>query len=343
MEGVAVIGLDLAKSVFQVHGVDGAGRVVVRQRLSRGKLLAFFAKLPRCLVGMETCASANYWARELMTLGHDVKLMPPQYVKPYVKRAKNDASDAEAICEAVTRPTMRFVGVKSPEQQSVMVLHRTRLLLTRQRTQIGNAIRAHLAEFGIVAPVGRLGFDRLLAIVADAGDTRVPAPARSCLAMLADQYRRVLIHLLETDRAIRADSRSSELGRRLQEIPGVGPLVASALVASVPDPHVFKSGRSLSAWIGLVPRQTSSGGKERLGGITKAGDTYLRRMLFVGAMAVIRYAERHGTKRPWLVQLMARRHPRAAAIALANKIGRTAWALMTSGERYREPVMPAAA
>lgn len=343
MEGVTVVGVDLAKSVFQVHGVDASGQVVLRQRLSRAKLLAFFAKLPRCLVGMETCASANYWARELMALGHEVRLMPPQYVKPYVKRSKNDASDAEAICEAVTRPTMRFVGVKSPEQQSVLVLHRTRLLLTRQRTSLGNAIRAHLAEFGIVAPVGRLGLDRLLAIVADEGDTRVPAPARACLQLLAQQYRLVLGHLLETDRAIRADSRSTELGRRLQEIPGVGPLVASALVATVPDPHVFKSGRSLSAWLGLVPRQNSSGGKERLGGITKAGDTYLRRMLFVGAMAVIRYAERHGTRRPWLVQLMARRHPRAAAIALANKIGRTAWALMTSGERYREPVVMSAA
>jgi transposase len=259
-------------------------------------------------------------------------------VKPYVKRSKNDASDAEAICEAVTRPTMRFAGVKSPEQQSVLVLHRTRSILTRQRTQIGNAIRAHLAEFGIVAPVGRQGLDRLMAIIGDESDDRLPQPARACLAMLVEQYRMVLAHLLETDRAIRADSRATELGRRLQEIPGVGPLVASALVATVPDPHVFKSGRSLSAWLGLVPRQHSSGGKERLGGITKAGDTYLRRMLFVGAMAVIRHAERHGTRRPWLMNLLSRRHPRVAAIALANKIGRIAWAMMTSGERYREPV-----
>lgn len=338
MEGIAVIGLDLAKSVFQVHGIDERGKVVVRRRLNRSKLLAFFSGLPRCLIGMETCASANYWAREMMALGHEVRLMPPQYVKPYVKRSKNDASDAEAICEAVTRPTMRFVGVKSPEQQSVLVLHRTRLILSRQRTQIGNAIRAHLAEFGIVAPVGRLGLDRLLAVIADEGDQRLPTSARSCLAMLVDQYRLVLAHLLDTDRAIRAHSRASELGRRLQEIPGVGPLVASALVASVPDPHVFKTGRSLSAWLGLVPRQNSSGGKERLGGITKAGDTYLRKMLFVGAMAVIRHAERYGTRKPWLIKLLGRRHPRIAAIALANKIGRIAWALMTSGERYREPV-----
>ena len=339
MEDVAVIGVDLAKSVFQVHGVNAEGKVVLRRRLSRSKLLSFFATLPPSLVGMETCASANYWARELIALGHDVRLMPPQYVKPYVKRSKNDASDAEAICEAVTRPTMRFVGVKSTEQQSVLVLHRTRLVLTRQRTQLGNAIRAHLAEFGIVAPVGRLGFECLVAVIADRDDDRFPSPARGCLAMLVDQYRLVLEHLLETDRAIRAHSRASELGRRLQEIPGVGPLVASALLATVPDPQVFKTGRGLSAWLGLVPRQHSSGGKERLGGITKAGDTYLRKMLFVGAMAVIRHAERFGTRKPWLVKLLARRHPRIAAIALANKIGRIAWALMTSGERYREPAV----
>jgi len=342
MEEVVVVGIDLAKSVFQVHGVDAHGKVVLRQRLSRARLLPFFMKLPACLIGMETCASANHWARELIALGHEVRLMPPHYVKPYVKRSKNDASDAEAICEAVTRPTMRFVGVKSPEQQSVLVLHRTRLILTRQRTQIGNAIRAHLAEFGIVAPVGRQGLDRLFAVITDPSDTRVPVAARACLSMLADQYRLVLAHLLETDRAIRTDSRSTELGRRLQEIPGVGPLVASALVASVPDPRIFRSGRSLSAWLGLVPRQNSSGGKERLGGITKAGDTYLRRMLFVGAMAVIRHAERHGTKRPWLAKLLTRRHPRVAAIALANKIGRIAWALMTSGERYQEPALAVA-
>ena len=257
MEDVAVVGVDLAKSVFQVHGIDSGGQVVLRRKLSRSKLLSFFAILPRCLVGMETCASANHWARELMALGHEVRLMPPQYVKPYVKRSKNDASDAEAICEAVTRPTMRFVGVKSSEQQSVLVLHRTRLVLTRQRTQLGNAIRAHLAEFGIVAPVGRQGFDRLVSVIADASDARVPPSARACLAMLVDQYRLVFDHLLETDRAIRAHSRAREIGRRLQEIPGVGPLVASALVATVPDPHVFKNGRSLSAWLGLVPRQTT--------------------------------------------------------------------------------------
>jgi transposase len=339
MEGIAVIGLDLAKSVFQVHGIDGQGAVVVRRRLSRAKLVPFFAGLPRCLIGMESCASANHWARELVALGHEVRLIPPRYVKPYVKRSKNDASDAEAICEAVTRPTMRFVGVKSPQQQGVLVVHRTRLMLTRQRTQIGNAIRGHLAEFGIVAPAGRQGLDRLVAVIGDESDGRVPACARPSLAMLVGHYQLVVADLLETDRAIRAHSRSSELGRRLQEIPGVGPLVASALVASVPDPHVFRTGRCLSAWLGLVPRQHSSGGKERLGGITKAGDTYLRTMLFVGAMAVIRHAKRYGTRKPWLIKLLSRRTPRIAAIALANRIGRIAWALMTSGERYHEPAV----
>src|SRR5438105_1629562 len=241
MGEVTTVGLDIAKSVFQVHGIDALGEVIVRRRLSRARMLPFFAKLPRCVVGIEACNTSHHWARELIALGHDVRLMPAQYVKPYVKRSKNDASDAEAICEAVTRPTMRFVGVKSSEQQSVLVLHRTRLILTRQRTQIGNAIRAHLAEFGIVAPVGRQGLDRLVAVIADEGDQRVPAAERACLAMLADQYRLVLAHLLETDRAIRTHARASELGRRLQEIPGVGPLVASALVATVPDPHVFKT------------------------------------------------------------------------------------------------------
>jgi transposase len=302
MGTVTTIGLDLAKNVFQVHGVDAEGVAVIRQRLTRGRMLKFFAKLPPCLNGIEACATSHYWARELVALGHDVKLMPAQYVKPYVKRGKNDAADAEAICEAVTRPTMRFVGIKTPEQQSAMILHRVRLILNRQRTQLSNAMRAHLAEFGVVAPIGRNGIDQLLDVIADPSDGRVPADARFCL-----------------------------------EIPGVGPLLASAIVATVPDPAIFRSGRNLAAWIGLVPRQNSSGGKERLGGITKAGHQYLRQMLIVGAMAVVRYAERNGAKRPWLVQLLARRKTKVAAVALANKNARMIWAMMASGERYREP------
>lgn len=337
MSDIRVIGLDIAKSVFQLHGVDAGGATVLQKRLTRGRLLAFFAKLPPCLIGIEACASSHYWARELTSLGHEVKLMPAQYVKPYVKRGKNDAADAEAICEAVTRPTMRFVGIKSPEQQSAMMLHRVRLILSRQRTQLSNALRAHLAEFGIIAPIGRNGIELLLGVIADPADDRLPAEARICLEMLAAQLSIVKQQILENDRRIMASARSTELGRRLMEIPGVGPLLASAMVATVPDPAIFRSGRNLAAWIGLVPRQNSSGGKERLGSITKAGHGYLRQMLIVGAMAVIRYAERNGARRPWLVQLLARRKAKVAAVALANKNARVIWAMMNSGERYREP------
>lgn len=338
MGHVATIGLDIAKSVFQVHGVDAEGGVVVRQKLTRARLLKFFEKLAPCLVGIEACGTAHHWARELIGLGHDVRLMPPSYVKPYVKRQKNDMADAEAICEAVTRPTMRFVPVKSPQQQSVMVLHRTRSILIRQRIQISNAIRSHMAEFGMAAAVGRQGLHSLIEVVHDAADERVPVEARGCLAMLAAQLQLVNEQVLETDRLIRTDARSTEVGRRLMEIPGVGPLLASALVGTIADPRAFKTGRNLAAWIGLVPKQNSSGGKERLGGITKQGDRYLRQMLVVGALAVVRYAVRNGTRRPWLVQLLARRTPKVAAVALANKTARMVWAIMTTGERYREPL-----
>lgn len=338
MGHVATIGLDIAKSVFQVHGVDAEGGVVIRQKLTRARLLRFFEKLGPCLVGIEACGTAHHWARELIGLGHDVRLMPPSYVKPYVKRQKNDMADAEAICEAVTRPTMRFVPVKSPEQQSVMVLHRTRSILIRQRIQISNAIRSHMAEFGMAAAVGRQGLHSLIEVVHDAADERVPVEARGCLAMLAAQLQLVNEQVLETDRLIRTNARSTEVGRRLMEIPGVGPLLASALVGTIADPRAFKTGRNLAAWIGLVPKQNSSGGKERLGGITKQGDRYLRQMLVVGALAVVRYAVRNGTRRPWLVQLLARRTPKVAAVALANKTARMVWAIMTSGERYREPL-----
>ena len=334
---ISIVGLDIAKQVFQVHAADAEGRRVAQVRLRRAQVLDFFRELPPCLVGMEACATAHHWARELIALGHEVKLMPPAYVKPYVKRNKNDAADAEAICEAVTRPTMRFVAVKTPEQQSVMMLHRVRLMLNRQRTQLSNATRAHMSEFGIVAPVGRIGLDRLLAIVADKDDERIPPDARICLEMLGAQLTVVKEQILENDRRIRASARDTEVGRRLMEIPGVGPLLASAFVASVADPQVFKTGRDLAAWIGLVPRQNSSGGKERLGGISRAGNQYLRQMLVVGAMAVIRHAERHGTKRAWLIELMKRRAKKVAAVALANKTARMVWALMTSGEHYREP------
>jgi transposase len=335
---VVTIGLDIAKSVFQVHGVDAEGAVVIRQKLPRARLLPFFAKLGPCLVGIEACGASHHWARELTRLGHEARLMPPSYVKPYLKRQKNDMADAEAICEAVTRPTMRFVPVKSPDQQGVMVLHRTRLVLTRQRTQLSNAIRGHMAEFGLTAAIGREGLGKLIAVILDGADERVTREARVCLNMLVDQLRLVNVQILENDRLIRTNARATEVGRRLMEIPGVGPLLASAMVAAVADPAAFKTGRNLAAWIGLVPRQNSSGGKERLGGITKQGDRYLRQMLVVGALAVVRYAQRNGTRRPWLVQLLARRTPKVAAVALANKNARMIWAIMTSGERYREPL-----
>jgi transposase len=343
MQAVTTIGLDIAKSVFQVHGVDAEGNVIIRRQLKRRYVLAFFQKLPPCLVGIEACASSHHWSRELQALGHRVRLMPPAYVKPYVKRQKNDATDAEAICEAVSRPNMRFVATKTTEQQGCLMLHRTRHLFIRQQTAVINAIRAHLAEFGIVAPVGRNGVDQLLGVVADANDKRLPAVARACVAALGAQLQMLKAQILQFDRLIRAWHRSSEASKRLDEIPGVGPALATALVASVANPKAFRSGRDFSAWIGLVPKQNSSGGKDRLGSISKRGDRYLRSLFTAGALAVIRYAKIHGTKhRPWLTALLARRPTKVAAIALANKIARMAWAMMAKGERYKEPAALAA-
>jgi transposase len=269
--------------------------------------------------------------------------MPPAYVKPYVKRQKNDTADAEAICEAVTRATMRFVPTKTPEQQSCLMLHRTRHLFIRQQTAVINSIRAHLAEFGIVAPVGRKGVTELLHVVADPSDKRVTEVARACLAALGTQLLSLKRQILEFDRMIMAWHRSNQTSKRLHYIPGVGPMLATALVASVADPMTFRSGRNFSAWIGLVPKQHSSGGKDRLGSISKQGDRYLRSLFVAGALAVIRYAKIHGTKhRPWLTALLARRPTKVAAIALANKLARMAWAMMARGERYRQPVALAA-
>ena len=343
MQVVTTVGLDIAKSVFQVHGVDGAGQVVIRRQLKRRYVLAFFEKLPACLVGIEACASSHHWSRELKALGHTVKLMPPAYVKPYVKRQKNDATDAEAICEAVTRANMRFVATKTPEQQSALTLHRTRHLFIRQQTAVINVIRAHLAEFGIVAPVGRKGVETLLDVVANPADRRVPVVARACLAALGAQLRRLKEQILQFDRMIMTWHRSHEASKRLDAIPGVGPVLATALVASIADPNAFRSGRNFSAWIGLVPKQHSSGGKDRLGSISKQGDRYLRSLFMAGALAVIRYARTHGTKhRPWLTALLARRPSKVAAIALANKMARMVWAMMARGERYKEPIALAA-
>jgi transposase len=327
-----------------VHGVDGAGTVVMRKRISRAKVLEFFGGLSPCLVGIEACPSAHHWSRGLQALGHTVRLMPPSYVKAYLKRSKNDANDAAAICEAVTRPSMRFVPTKSAEQQSGLMLHRSRQLLVRQRTMLSNAIRGHMAELGIISAQGRNGTAELLQVIANAADDRIPSVARFCLEMLARQYVTITAEVGSIDKRIHAWHRSCEESGRLEEIPGIGPIVATALVAEIGDWQQFRSGRNLAAWIGLVPKQHSTGGKDRLGRITKQGNRYLRWLLVAGAMAVIRHARQRGTKRLWLIRIMARRPTKVAAVALANKIARMGWAIMARGERFTESrLLPATA
>ena len=334
---VNTIGLDIAKTVFQIHGVDALGEAVIVRQLRRGQLLRFFEKQPPCLVGMEACATAHHWARQIAALGHEVRLMPPRYVKPYVKRNKNDAADAEAICEAVTRPDMRFVAMKGAEQQSVLMVHRTRELLVRQRTMVVNAIRAHMAEFGVVARVGLPQVKELLAVIADKADQRIPALARTCLEGLARQLLSLEREIVAGEKRIHSWHRTNEDSRRLETTPGIGPITASALAASITDPQIFRSGRGMAAWIGLVPRQTSTGGKQRLGHISKQGDQYLRWLLVAGAMTVIRHAKRRGTADPWLAHIIATKPTKVAAVALANKNARIAWALLRQGGTYRKP------
>jgi transposase len=338
---ITTIGLDIAKNVFQVHGIDAAEKVVVRKQLRRGQVMKFFAALPPCLVGMEACATAHYWARELTKLGHEVRLMPAKDVKAYVKRNKNDAADAEAICEAVRRPTMRFVQVKSAEQQGRLMQHRTRDLLLRQQTQVINALRAHLAELGIVAAQGREGLKQLLTIIADEKEARLPIDARASLIVLAAQVQ-ALHTMIGVEKRLMVQHRANEASKRLESIPGIGLIGASAIAATITDPNAFRSGRDFAAWIGLVPRQDSTGGKQKLGPISKQGDRYLRRLLVVGAHAVLRRAKQSPQKYPWLAQLLARRPFKVVAIALANKMARVAWALLAKGGTYQAPVLAAA-
>lgn len=330
------IGLDIAKHVFQVHGVDAAGSVVIRRKLRRSEVLSFFDGLAPSLVGIEACATAHYWARSIMALGHEVKLMPPTYVKPYVKRQKNDAADAAAICEAVGRPTMRFVPVKGAEQQGTLVLHRSRELLIRQRTMLINALRAHLAEFGVIMCQGRVGVSALISFVEEDKTDFVPEIVRVALLGLIAQLRHAQTMVNEIEERILAWHRSSEQSRRLETIPGVGPITASAIVATITDPSLFASGRELAAWIGLVPRQNSSGGKERLGRISKKGDPYIRRLLVIGAHAVLRFARTGKSATTiWATSLLARKPYKLAAVALANKMARIVWALLAKNETFR--------
>jgi transposase len=340
---ITTIGLDIAKNVFQVHGIDAAENVIVRKRLRRSQVLVFFKALPPCLIGMEACATAHYWARELTKLGHRVRLMPAKDVKAYVKRNKTDAADAEAICEAVRRPTMRFVQVKSAEQQGRLMQHRTRDLLMRQRTQLINALRAHVAELGIVAAKGDKGVKELLSIVANEKDTRLPIDARASVIVLAAQLQAVQTLIGSIEKRIKAQHRSNEASKRLETIPGIGIIGATAIAATVADPTVFRSGRDFAAWIGLVPRQDSTGGKQKLGPISKQGDRYVRRILVVGAHSVLRRAKQNPEKYPWLTQLLARRPFKVVAVALANKMARMAWALLAHGGTYRAPELAEAA
>jgi len=338
---ITTIGLDIAKNVFQVHGIDGEEKVVVRKQLRRSLVMRFFQELAPCLVGLEACATAHYWARELVKLGHEVRLMPAKDVKAYVKRNKNDAADAAAICEAVRRPTMRFVPVKSAEQQAQLMQHRARDLLMRQRTQLINAIRAHMAELGITAPQGREGIKQLLALIADDEDTCLPIDARASLMVLAAQLQAMQTTIGSLERRIVARHRSSQDSKRLQSIPGVGIIGATAIAATVTDPMAFRSGRDFAAWVGLVPREDSTGGKRKLGPISKQGDRYLRRILVGGAVSILRRAKLNPERYPWVTRLLARRPFKVVAIALANKTARVAWALLAKGGTYRRPRLAA--
>lgn len=330
---VATVGLDLAKNVFQVHAIATDGAVLIKRKLRRTEVIRFFAGLAPCLVGMEACASAHHWARELQAMGHEVRLMPPAYVKPYVKRGKTDAADAEAICEAVTRPTMRFVAVKTVEQQAVLMLHKSRDLMVRQRTMLINALRGHLAEYGIVTGMGAGGVTACLKALHEDQD-RLPVHARSALHGIAAQLRALGSEIDRLETQILAWHRNDETSRRLATIPGIGPITASAIAAAVPDASLFRSGRQFAAWLGLTPRPHSSGGKERLGGIPKQGNGYPRRLLVVGATAVMRMTRKNAARQPWMARLLERKPTKIATVALANKTSCIASAVMTRKEVY---------
>lgn len=334
---ISTIGVDLAKNVFAVHGIDESGKVVVQRTLRRSQVLPFFRKLEPCLIGMEACATAHYWSRKLTEFGHVVRLMPPSYVKPYIKRGKTDGIDAAGCCEAVTRPTMRFVPVKTEEQQGLLALHRARPVLVRQKTQLTNVIRSLCAEFGVVAAKGSLRLGELIAMIANDSDARLPGCARPALIPLIDQLEHLTRNMAELERKIIVHSRTDQACRRLQTIPGVGPITASALVATIDDPARFKTGRDLAAWVGLTRRANSTGGKDKGGSISKQGDRYLRQLFVQGAAAVVRAAHnpQATSPTPWLRSLLARKKPKVAIVAQANKMVRIAWAVLARGQEYR--------
>jgi transposase len=333
------IGLDLAKNVFQAHGASASGAVVFRKKLRRDRVLSFFAAQPHCLVAMEACASAHHWARELGQLGHEVRLIAPAYVKPFVKRQKNDAADAEAICEAAQRPTMRFVAVKSEAKQALSAVFRARDLLVSQRTQLINALRGHLGEYGVVAPQGPSHVERLIIEVEDP-ESLVPDAARSCLRLLVDTLRALRDRINQLDAEITSRAKQDEGAQRLMSIPGIGPMIATAIQALAPPAETFRSGRDFAAWVGLTPVQKSTGGKTRLGRTSRMGERTLRRILIIGASGVVRWARRKGVPQgSWLGGMLARKPPMLVIVALANKIARDAWALLAKDESYRAPAV----
>jgi len=337
MEKVSTIGIDLAKQVFQVHGAAGDGSVIFRRRLSREKFLAFLATAPACVVAMEACASAHYWGREIRRLGHEVRLIAPAYVKPFVKRQKNDMADAEAVCEAAQRPTMRFVAVKSEAQQASAMIFRARDLLVRHRTATINALRAHLAEFGFIAPKGTAHVKRLQVMIEDTSNG-MPEPARLLCQDLLEMIRIYSTRIGALDREVRERARQDDVAKRLMTIPGIGPLIATALQAMAPPIETFDRGRDFAAWMGLTPRQHSTGGKARRGKTSKMGQRDLRRLLIIGASAVVHWAVRRGAPAgSWLERMLAKKPRMLVTVALANKMARMAWALMAKGGVYRAP------